>query len=125
MDWTPIVVASIPTCGVVLATWVAAREHALKKQSETAELFLRLTRIASGTPGDGRESVPIEEQMGAIAALASLIRRHRWLRKPGNAVFVQFCRRGIDSDKQRLVVQAAQGYAHTTNRWWNRMKYQD
>lgn len=80
----------IASATVVATTWVATRDLALKRQTDSLASFLHVVATVHGRPTDGRQDVDLVEQLAALWIIAELGKRHRWLRPSAREALTRF-----------------------------------
>ncbi|GAA1669095.1 hypothetical protein GCM10009745_09440 [Kribbella yunnanensis] len=119
----PIVVALIPTVGVLWGARIASRDFQLRRELETANQFGSMVLIAHARPADKRE-VGVTEQVAYIHLLAALARRHKWLKPAARAALQDFAlwhthENAGDTHRQiSSAASAALTVLDAPQRWW-------
>ncbi|MGL5826877.1 MAG: hypothetical protein ACRCYU_19015 [Nocardioides sp.] len=106
MDWTPVIVAAVPTIGVAGTVLVTMRDFSLRRDLEISRQFAAFVSVAHGRAIDGREVVGMGEQLAHVQLVVWLARRHRRLR-PAAIAALQYLSREPKDDDRALVLAAA------------------
>lgn len=113
--WQALVIAFVPTIGVVLTVWYSTRDLKVRRRLEGTDKFFRIVMTAHARD-EVRESVGIAEQIAAIHLLADFGSTEKHLRNAAQAALreISLYTSSIDDETSRRASAAATEALETT-----------